>query len=530
MSERPTDEAAGKTIGDEKMSHPVHTASSFSTGSDPAGSLLLPGKTCWRSAHADRFAVVVDAAAYFSLVRDALLKARHSVLFIGWEFDTRIRLDPDHPLPDMPDHLGPFLSALVERRRGLDIHVLQWRLGLLGALVRGMRPLELLNWVAKRRFHFRLDSHHPRGASHHQKIVVVDDAIAFCGGIDMTAERWDKQGHDDDDRYRRTPSGRPYRPFHDATAVLSGPAARALGELARERWRRATGETLPAPPRSTANGDDPWPSRLMPQLRDVSVAIARTEPAIEGHPEVREVEALWLAAIGSARRTIYVECQYFAARCVGEALAARLAQPDGPEVVVVTPKHAEGWLAGRVMDDARTRLLQHLKQSDRYQRFRIFAPVTAAHSPIYVHAKVLVVDDHLLRIGSANLNNRSMGLDTECDIAVEAVSGNHMEARIRQAILSIRDSLVAEHLDVEPENVSTTVALNGGSLIKAIETLRRPSGRTLTELAMPELGESRPLLENELLDPERAESSWIALRHFIASRVTGVFRRRKTGG
>lgn len=477
---------------------------------------------------ADRFAVVIDAAAYFSLVRDALLRARHSVLFIGWEFDTRIRLDPDHPLPDMPARLGPFLSALVERRRGLSIHVLQWRLGLFGALVRGTTPLDLLNWVSKRRFHFRLDSHHPRGASHHQKIVVVDDAVAFCGGIDMTAERWDKQGHLDDDPHRRAPSGRAYRPFHDATAVVDGPAARALGDLARERWRRATGEVLPAPPWPPAAEEDLWPARLKPRLTDVEVAIARTEPAGDGWPESREVEALWLTAISAARRTIYVECQYFAARCVGEALAARLAEPDGPEVVVVTPLHAEGWLAGRIMDGARRRLLEHLRQADRFDRFRILAPVTAAGSPIYVHAKVLVIDDRLLRIGSANLNNRSMGLDTECDLAIEAVSGDRREFEIRRAILSLRDTLVAEHLNTDLARVTNVLAQSGGSLIRSIETLSSPTGRTLAKLGMPQPGDGQPLLENELLDPERSEPAWIAFGHVIASRMADATRRSQT--
>lgn len=510
------------------MNHRVHTARSVATTFDPAGSLLRPGQTCWRLARADRFAVVIDAAAYFSLVRDALLRARHSVLFIGWEFDTRIRLDPDHPLPDMPDRLGAFLSALVERHPGLSIHVLQWRLGLLGALVRGTTPLDLLNWLSKRRFHFRLDSHHPRGASHHQKVVVVDDAIAFCGGIDMTAERWDTQRHNDDDPNRRRPSGRAYRPFHDATAVVGGPAARALGDLARERWRRATGEVLLTPPWPPAAEDDPWPTGLAPRLRGVEVAIARTEPAGRGQPESREVEALWLAAIAAACRTIYVECQYFAARCVGEALAARLAQPDGPEVVVVTPRYAEGWLAGRVMDGARRRLLEHMRRADRFDRFRIFAPVTAAGDPIYVHAKVLTVDDRLLRIGSANLNNRSMGLDTECDLAVEAGSGDRMESEIRRAILSFRNTLLAEHLGSESARVADVLAQNGGSLIQAIQTLRSPTGRTLVELGTPEPGKGEPLAESELLDPERAEPAWIAFRHLVASRITGARRRSQT--
>ena len=498
---------------DEARHHPIHASPFAAAG--PDAPLLRPDLTCWRLARAGRFASITDAAAYFSLLRGALLRARHSVLFVGWEFDTRIRLDPDHPLPGVPDRLGPFLSALAARRPGLRVHVLQWRLGLLGALARGTTPLYLLNWLSTRGFRFRLDGHHPPGASHHQKVVVVDDAIAFCGGIDMTADRWDTPGHRDRDPRRRRPSGRSYAPFHDATAAVDGAAARALGDLARERWRRATGERL-APPPPPAAGEDPWPDRLAPLLREVDVAIARTEPGYDGHPEAREVEALWLAAIAAARRTIYVESQYFAARCVGEALAARLAEPDGPEVVVVNPRHAEGWLAGGVMDAARRRLLGHVRRADRFGRFRIYAPVTAAGEPIYVHAKVLAVDDRLLRIGSANLNNRSMGLDTECDLAVEAVAGGGpSEAATRRAVLAVRDALLAEHLGAEPAAVSAALAPTG-SLVRAVEALRRPDGRTLVPLDVPKPAEGRPLAEGELLDPERAEPVWTALRHAVA--------------
>lgn len=127
---------------------------------------------------------------------------------------------------------------------------------------------------------------------------------------------------------------------------------------------------------------------------------------------MREIEALHLAAIAAARRTIYIEGQYFAARCVGEALAMRLREVDGPEIVVVNSERARGWVEQKAMDAARGRLLGYLRGADRYGRFRIFRPVTAKGAPIYVHAKVLAIDGRLLRIGSANLNNRSMGLDT----------------------------------------------------------------------------------------------------------------------
>jgi len=107
----------------------------------------------------------------------------------------------------LPDRLGPFLSALVERRPGVCVRVLQWNLGLIGTLVRGTTPLFLLNWMASKCFQFRLDGAHPPGAAHHQKIVVIDDALAFCGGIDMTDDRWDTRDHKDEDPRRVRPSG-----------------------------------------------------------------------------------------------------------------------------------------------------------------------------------------------------------------------------------------------------------------------------------------------------------------------------------
>jgi phospholipase D1/2 len=497
--------------------HVQHAAPAISRGAP----LLQAGLTCWRVERADRLAPIVDAASYFRLIRAALLRAQHSVLFIGWEFDTRIKLDPDSPIPGLPDRLGPFLSALVERRPELCVRVLQWNLGLIGTLVRGTTPLFLLNWMASKRFQFRLDGAHPPGAAHHQKIVVIDDALAFCGGIDMTDDRWDTRDHGDEDPRRVRPSGRAYGAFHDATMAVDGSAAAALGTLARERWRRATGERIEPPPASSI---DPWPEELVPLLRNVEVGIARTEPEYAGRQSVKEIEALHLAAIASAQRTIYLEGQYFAARCIGEALAARLREPDGPEVVVINPLRARGWVEERAMGAARKRLLAHLRDSDRYDRFRIYRPVTTKGLPIYVHAKVLAIDDRLLRIGSANLNNRSMGFDTECDLAIEAVTGGSRTDSVPQAITAFRNQLVAEHLATDAEAVADALLRTEGSLILTIEALRRKSGRSLVPIEIPP-SKSRPLKEGELLDPEQAEPAWLMLTHALKDRLARAAQR-----
>ena len=493
------------------MHHPPHTAPVALTGGTE---LLQPSLTCWRIERTARFAPIIDAAAYFAHLRSALLGARHAILFIGWEFDTRIKLDPDHPLPGLPEELGPFLAELGRRRPELSIRVLQWNLGLLGTLARGTTPLYLLNWMRARGFQFRLDSAHPPGASHHQKIVVIDDALAFCGGIDMTDDRWDTRAHDDHDGRRVRPSGRPYAPFHDATVAVDGAAAAALGTLARERWRHATGERI-APPGPPVQ--DPWPDGLTPLLRDVAVGIARTAPAYHSRPGVHEIEQLYLAAITAARHTIYIESQYFAARCVAEAVAARLQEPDGAEIVVINPARAVGWLEEKTMGRGRSRVLAHIRSADRYGRFRIYRPVTANGQPIYVHAKVMIVDDRVLKIGSSNLNNRSMGLDTECDLAVEAASDQGTDRAVAAGIRGLRNALLGEHLGVPPDEVARSHSRTG-SLITTIEALRREAGRTLVPLDASAVEVVKPLSDGELLDPERPEPVWRAAMHALAAK------------
>ncbi len=473
--------------------------------------LLRPGETCWRIERANRLAVIVDAADYFATVKAALQKARHSVMLIGWDFDTRIKLDPRDGGSKVPNRLGKFLNWAVAQNPDLHIHMLRWDLGAMNALGRGTTPLFILDWMTDDRMRFELDGAHPTGSAHHQKIVVIDDTLAFCGGIDMTADRWDTREHLDDDPHRVRPSSRRrYGPWHDVTTAVEGDAARALGDLARDRWKRSTGEDLEPPP---STSESAWPEGLEPSMTDVDVAISRTIPEYGETKGVHEIEALYLAAIAATEKTLYIESQYFASRKIAEAMAARLREPDGPEIVIINPETADGWLEEEVMGSSRAALLQLIGEADRHGRFRLYTPVSEGGAAIYVHAKVLVMDDRLLRVGSSNLNNRSLGFDTECDLSVEARTGAGNETEVRRRIVGLRDDLLSEHLGVENAVFEAAVEKAGGSIISAIEELRS-EGRSLVPFEPPEQNalEENLLAENDLLDPERPSRRWKRLR------------------
>ncbi|MBR0552166.1 phospholipase [Sphingomonadaceae bacterium LXI357] len=420
--------------------------------------------------------------------------AKHQLLLIGWDFDARIRLVYDKQ-DSAPATVGAFIDWLVERNPDLQVHILRWDTGAMKSMIRGSTIATIARWWWHKRIHLKLDSFHPTGASHHQKIVVIDDCLAFCGGIDMTGDRWDTRDHTPGDARRREPDDTPYGPWHDATTALSGPVAKALGELCRNRWERAGGERLEAPPPVTGC----WPDQLPVAFSDVDVAISRSYPDMPEQPPVHEIEQLYCDLIARAERWIYAESQYFASRKIAEAIAKRLDERDGPEIVIVNPVHAEGWLEPIAMDTARARLFEALRRRDKYGRFRLYHAENAAGDEIYIHAKVTVIDGEILRVGSSNFNNRSMRLDTECDVTIDA--SRTPDPECGAAVSRVAYDLIAEHTGSDIETVAQRMA-ETGSLIQTIDSLTKP-GRHLRGYVTPDLNEVEAwLADNEVLDPE----------------------------
>ena len=463
-----------------------------------ATGILQPGRNCASVERAGRVSFIVDAADYFAAFRAAARSARRSIFIVGWDVDSRIRLVPDGARDGLPESLGDFLDALLRRKRGLQVHVLDWDFAMLLAEGREPRPVYSSGWSRHRRLHFHLDSAHPLGASHHQKIVVIDDALAFVGGLDLTHCRWDTPAHAANDPRRRHPDGRSCMPFHDLMMAVDGDAAAELGSLVRERWYRATDRSVDAG--RCAADPQLWPEALSVDLRDVDVAIARTEPAYRQWQQVQEVKQLYLDGIAAASRHLYFENQYFSAAAVAEALEGRLQEPQGPDVVLVSRCRDAGWLEESTMGVLRARLHRRLRAADRHGHYGAFYPVVAHLDDAYVnvHSKLLIVDDELVTIGSANLNNRSMGLDTECNLAIEAAGDD----RIREAVRGLRQRLLAEHLGASVAAVAGA-GRQHERLLAAIAALQDDE-RTLAVLE-PEVPEALDALipDGEYIDPER---------------------------
>jgi phospholipase D1/2 len=459
-------------------------------------SILRPGENCCAVAHSRRVALLVDGEAYFRAFYHAALRAQRSIVILGWDFDSRTRLHFDETRrEDPPAHLGELLNWLVRQRRELQVHILDWDYPMIYGTDRESRPLFGFGWSPDRRIHLRYDDTHPFTGSQHQKVVVIDDAVAFAGGIDLTLKRWDTPAHRANDPRRKVDDAS-YPPVHDLMVAVDAEAAHALGDVARERWLRATGEEL----RPCAPPDrDPWPAELSVDISDVEIGIARTLPPHEEVPAVREVERLYLDMIAAAQRSIYIENQYFTSPAITDALARRLAEPEGPEVLLVLRLLSHGWLEEHTMHILRTRLLAQLLEADHHSRLRVCYPDVPGLEEgccLDVHSKLMIVDDSMLRIGSANLCSRSMGVDTECDVLIESRGRPDVAAAIR----GFRDRLLAEHLDCRTSEICEKLEA-GESLLGAVRSIGKRE-RTLRKLKdMPKWSDTAVELAS-VADPE----------------------------
>jgi phospholipase D1/2 len=419
-----------------------------------SSSILIPGDTVWKRCKAGRLAILNDAAAYFATLREALLLATSQVYVIGWDIHSLTRLvgPSGHAEDGYPDELGAFLKALVKAKSELRINILSWDFPALYAAEREWNSAAKFTADAPDRLRFCFDSSLPLGSAQHQKIVVIDGVLAFSGGLDLTIRRWDTSAHEAHHPLRTDPDGKPYPPFHDVQCMVDGEAAAALTEVAENRWRDA-GCTVE---RTASVRGERWPASAPVQCRAITVGIARTEIADASHGGVNEVSRLFEASINAADRFIYIENQFTSASDIAGLLAQRMLDVPQLRVLIVTPKMHSSWFESQAMQSGRGGFVARFVAAGVVDRVRFLYPSTRdadGTAAVMVHSKVMIIDDRFLRIGSANLNNRSMGADTECDLAFEATSGAH-----RDYIARLRRQLIGHFCGVDESEIESNEA------------------------------------------------------------------------
>lgn len=426
----------------------------------------------------DEFGLLVDAADYYRAFYRAAERARRYILLSGWQFDRDVALlrGEDAERVDGPVALLKFLNYLCETRPELEIYILAWDFNLVFAAEREWMQSLVFHWTTHERLRFRFDSNHVERGCHHQKFVVLDGAVSFLGGLDLCDDRWDDRAHRQHNALRLT-DGEPHKPFHDIQAYLRGAeVARSLAELFAWRWERAGGAPFTLPDRVesdlTTPATTPHPEGLVP-LAARSVALSRTDPygAPGGPLRCAEILAQHQAAIAAAERLIYIETQYLSGHAIYQALAERMKSPGRSrlQIVMILNMRGETLKEQAAVGLAQAQIIGDLRRvaeetGHALGLYYTLPACDAAETPeraTYIHAKLMIVDDRLLIVGSANLTNRSMAVDTELNASVEA---ERADDPLGRSIRAARASLLAEHTGSEAH-------LDDDTLVQALDKL-----------------------------------------------------------
>lgn len=341
--------------------------------------------------------VLVDGHEALAAMAEAIRGARSWVHVAGWHASPDFRLTRE---PDAPT-LRELLAEVAERA---PVRVLLWA----GPPVPMFQPTRRMARQARDGFRHgtgvrcELDARERTLHCHHEKIVIVDGETAFVGGMDLTAIQGDR--HDSSEHPPDRPLG-----WHDLAVRLRGPVVADVADHFARRWSEVAGEQLPrcAPP---------------PQAGPSSAQLVRTVPErtydFSPRGEFTALDA-HLRALRSAERLVYLENQFLWSPEITDVLIDKLRTPPHEDfrVVLVLPRRPSNGA------DTTRGQLGRLVAADESGR-RLVATTLTSHDhehavPVYVHAKLGIVDDRWLTVGSANLNEHSLFNDTEVNIVTD---------------------------------------------------------------------------------------------------------------
>lgn len=399
---------------------------------------------------------MIDCADFYRAIHAAICKAQHSIFILGWEIDSRIRLlrGEEEKNSAVPSTTIDLLSWKAEQNKNIQIYLLRWDSS--AAFITKRELLAEYIWSLKtpENVHICLDNMVPLGGSHHQKIILIDDELVFTGGMDIASSRWDERAHRIHEPERADVLG-PYGPYHDVQVMMEGPITKDFSELVRWRWFLASGIKLPnpAPPPTSSPLVLSWPEMFKPFIRDIPVAISRTIPEMEGVSEVQEVKQMYLDLIAQAEKFIYAENQFFSSLEIADAINYQLKRKKSLKVLLVSSYNPQGVLERESLWAGRIDFKQRLEAGVNPVKVRMTYPCIKDEKGEFhykrIHSKVLIIDDKYCTIASSNINNRSLSLDTECDITLEAQNSLHS-----QQITDFRNDLLSEHCGKSKETLA----------------------------------------------------------------------------
>jgi len=420
------------------------------------GGAFEPGDGPWAAGHTparagNALGVHIDGEEAFKAIREAIRSARSFVHITGWH------MEPDFTLDE--ETSATIEDLLVEAGSRVVVRILLWGGAPLPPPFRPRRA-EAQEVAARLSRHagvqVAIDSKERLLHCHHEKVVVIDGDLAFVGGFDFTAlgaSRLDSSSHPP-----RQPMG-----WHDAAFEIRGPLVADVAQHFALRWYGVTEEAL---------GNTPPPSAA----GDVVAQLVRTVPEriYEAWPHGDfTLLASYVRALRDARRFIYLENQFLWSSEIVRILADKLARPPSEDfrLLVLLPSKP---LTGK--DDTLGQLAL-LAEADgdcgRFLACTLYGRDDNENSPVYIHAKVGIVDDEWLTIGSGNLNNHSLFNDSEVNV-VTCDPELALDTRLR---------LWAEHLELPPDQVDGDPAEVVDNLWQPIaldQLRRREAGQSMT--------------------------------------------------
>lgn len=494
------------------------------------------GRNCWDAVSTDSSGVLIDARDYYRYLYHTAGKARDYILISGWQFDSEVALLRGEDLKEGVEKTRflDFLNMLCERN-GIRIYILAWDFSILFILEREWMQEVIFNWNTCPRLRFVFDSRHSLGASLHQKFVVIDGAVGFSGGMDICAGRWDDRKHLAYNPDRVNPDGAFYEPYHDAQAYFTGKAASRLKDLFIQRWKNATGEDLVLGSLDYDGGYFPDEEIGVP-VEARSIAFSRTQAQLMAtfQPPINEIKYQYLDSIRLSNSLIYIENQYFSSTIIYNALMERIRDERRPrlEIIIIIPERPQALVEDIFVGGTQADLLRSLKQaaSNFGHSMGIYYTATeredGTEAPVYIHSKVLIVDDRFLSIGSANTTNRSLGLDTELDVSWEARYRRHF--RTKKSIRRVRTELLSEHCGIT-DPVKKEELNNIEGLVDYLDSLaEKPEYRIKKHRLKTYFSENDWLkalkIDELIIDPEKAileENLFEMFSPEVLSRFTG---------